>query len=110
MLECFCWFVFKDSRTRLWFLKDNSTPILIINYALSAGLAIAFFIVVNYPAIFDNNIQRLIFVKFIWELVNSVLFMPFLVVKSFQKHVFRSRTLQDKHDLGLYVKSRMWDY
>lgn len=108
MLECFWWFIFKDSRTRMWFLKDNSTPILVINYAASVGLAIAFFIIVGYPAIFDNNIRRLIFVKFIWELAHAAFAVPFLVVKSFQKHVFRSRSLQDKHDLGLYLKGRMY--
>ncbi len=107
MLECFWWFVFKDSRTGLRPLKDNSTSILIVNSALSAGLAIAFFVIVNYPALFGRNIGRLIFAKFIWELVNVFLFTPYLIVKSFQKHVFRGQADQERHDLGLHVKSRV---
>ncbi len=110
MLECFWWFVFRDSRTHLRFLKDNSTPILITNYAISAGLAIGFFAVVAYPALFSRNIGRLIVAKFVWELVNAFLLMPFLIVKSFQKHVFSNQSGENKHDLGLYVKSRLWDY
>ncbi len=107
MIDLFLWFVYKDSRADIRLLRNHPSLVLLANYAVSVGLAVTFFVLVNYDSIFENNISKFIFVKMIWELVHVIFFAPYLVHKSLQTHVFKSRTGVETHDIGLYLKSRV---
>ena len=107
MFEAIWWFIFKDSRVHLPLIKRYTTQVLIFTTLANLGLSTAFLVLWRSESKATSPTNTLIYVKFVWEIANAVLFMPYLIYKSSKRHVFSDENPRERYNLKLYLQSRV---
>ena len=107
MFEAIWWFIFKDSRVELPLVKTYTTQVLITTTAVNLALATLFLVLWGFEARETTTTKLLFYFKFVWEIINAVIFMPYLIYKSSQRHVFSDDRPRERYDLKLYLQSRI---
>ena len=107
MFEAILWFIFKDSRVHLPTLKSLTTQLLTLSTLTSLSLSSLFLYLYSREPKEAQTTKWLFHFKFLWEIVHGVLFMPYLIYKSSQRHVFSADRPQERYSLKLYLQSRI---
>lgn len=107
MFECIAWFIMKDSRIKLIFIKRNSTAFLIIYNLINIFLSILVLIFREEYFYLSKTLLDLLMIKVYLELFQGFIFMPFLIFKSYLKYDFNEKKPEEKYRIDLYLKSRI---
>lgn len=107
MFESIIWFVMKDSRVKLQLIKANSTVFLIIYNLINLFLSLLILVYKEEYEYLPKNLKDFLMIKVYLELLQGILFMPFLIYKSFLKYNFNPKKPEEKYRIDLYLRSRI---